>query len=172
MSHWITLGKAPRHRAEALKATEDILELLDQIERAGLRANVSVKLTQIGLALDEELCGKTWSKSLLVPREYKNFVRIDMEDTPYTEKTIQLYRQMREKGYNQTGLVIQSYLFDRTRISRELLAEADTNSDWSRVHIKSHPNWLSLKRRMWMPILICLAQKLIDAAFARWFAPG
>ena len=61
------LGESTTTREEAIRATNDILELLDQIDRAGVRANVSVKLTQVGLALDEELCSQNLERILIVP---------------------------------------------------------------------------------------------------------
>jgi proline dehydrogenase len=114
------LGESTGTREEAIRATNDILELLDQIDQAGVRANVSVKLTQVGLALDEELCSQNLERILARAGKYGNFIRIDMEDTPYTEQTIRLYRQMRAKGYQQTGLVIQAYLFRSRKDMREL----------------------------------------------------
>ena len=117
------LGEGTTTPEEAVRATEDILELLDQIDRADVRANVSVKLTQIGLALDEDLCAQNLERLLARSEQYKNFVRIDMEDTPYTDRTIRLYRQMRAKGYRNTGLVIQSYLFRSEKDVRELFPE-------------------------------------------------
>jgi len=117
------LGESTTTRGEAIRATEEILKLLDQIEHADVRANVSVKLTQIGLALDEDLCAKNLERILVRARQYDNFVRIDMEDTPYTDKTIYLYRQMRAKGYQNTGVVIQSCLFRSEKDLRELLSD-------------------------------------------------
>ncbi len=115
------LGENTTTRGEAIKAAKDILALLDEIDRAGVRANVSVKLTQIGLALDEELCAKNLEQILARALQYRNFVRIDMEDTPYTEKTLHMYRLMREKGYANTGAAIQSYLYRSEKDVRELL---------------------------------------------------
>jgi proline dehydrogenase len=117
------LGEATTTRADALKATEDILELLDQIELAKIRANISIKLTQIGLALDETLCSQNLEKILTRAGQDGNFVRVDMEDTPFTDRTIQMYRQMRAKGFDHTGLVIQSYLFRSEKDIQELLAD-------------------------------------------------
>ena len=114
------LGESTGTREEATRATNDILELLDQIDRAGIRANVSVKLTQVGLALDEELCNKNLESILARAGKYGNFIRIDMEETAYTEQTIKQYRQMRARGYQQTGLVIQAYLFRSEKDMGEL----------------------------------------------------
>jgi proline dehydrogenase len=117
------LGESTSTREEALHATQDILELLDQISSCEVIANVSVKLTQIGLALDENLCLQNLEQILARAKKHKNFVRIDMEDTPYTDKTIHLYREMRLRGYQNTGLVVQSYLYRTEKDVRELLAE-------------------------------------------------
>jgi proline dehydrogenase len=117
------LGESTTTSQEAVKATSDILELLDQINQNHLCANVSVKLTQIGLALDEALCEKNLEQILTRARQYQNFVRIDMEDTPYTDKTIGMYRRMRQKGFANTGTAIQSYLFRSEKDTRLLVGE-------------------------------------------------
>ncbi len=115
------LGESTSTRAEAVKAADDVIELLEQINTSGVRANVSVKLTQIGLALDESLCEKNLERILARAREYKNFVRIDMEDTPYTDQTLRMYRDMRGKGFQNTGVVVQSYLYRTEKDTRDLL---------------------------------------------------
>jgi len=115
------LGESTSTRAEAVKAADDVIELLEQINTSGVRANVSIKLTQIGLALDASLCEKNLERILARAREYKNFVRIDMEDTPYTDQTLCMYRDMRSKGFQNTGVVVQSYLYRTEKDTRELL---------------------------------------------------
>jgi proline dehydrogenase len=117
------LGESTSTREEAIRATEDIIKLLDQIHSTSVRANVSVKLTQIGLALDEILCSQNLEQILSKAKDYGNFIRIDMEDTPYTDITIQMYREMRRKGFKNTGLVVQSYLFRTEKDVRELIEE-------------------------------------------------
>lgn len=115
------LGESTSTLAEAVKAADDIIELLDQINTNGVRANVSVKLTQIGLALDERLCAQNLERILARAGEHKNFVRIDMEDTPYTDQTLRMYREMHGKGFQNTGVVVQSYLYRTEKDTRELL---------------------------------------------------
>jgi proline dehydrogenase len=115
------LGESTSTRAEAIKAADDIIKLLDQINSSGIRSNVSVKLTQIGLALDEDLCEQNLDRILVCAQECKNFVRIDMEDTPYTEQTIRIFQKMLGKGFQNTGVVIQSYLYRTEKDTRELL---------------------------------------------------
>jgi proline dehydrogenase len=115
------LGESTTTDSEAVHATDQILELLDLVNASDIVANVSVKLSQIGLALNEALCKSNLEKILARARQYKNFVRIDMEDSPFTEKTIQLYRYICGKGYDNTGVVIQSYLFRSTADVKTLL---------------------------------------------------
>ena len=82
------LGEHTSTTDEADKATEDILTILNDIDRAGVRANVSIKLTQIGMGLDEETCRQNLVRILELARQHNNFIRIDIEDTPYTDVTI------------------------------------------------------------------------------------
>jgi proline dehydrogenase len=117
------LGENTTKPEEASEATDEILNTLDEIKKTNLCANVSIKLTQIGLSLDERLCAENLEKILSRARGHDNFVRIDMEDTPYTDKTINLFYQMRKKGYKNTGLVLQSYLYRTEADARKLLGD-------------------------------------------------
>jgi proline dehydrogenase len=117
------LGESTSTGEEAVKAADDIIELLDKINASGVRANVSLKLTQIGLTLDESLCAQNLERILTRAAEQKNFVRIDIEDTPFTDRTFQLYRSMRKKGFENTGVAVQSYLYRSEKDTRELLKE-------------------------------------------------
>lgn len=119
------LGEHTSTFQEAAKSTEDILSLLDEIERAGVRSNVSIKLTQIGMGLDAEVCRQNLLRILERVKEYKNFIFIDMEDTPYTDLTIDIYRSVREMGFTekQIGMVVQSYLYRTEADTRKLLKE-------------------------------------------------
>jgi proline dehydrogenase len=159
------LGESTTTREDAIRATEDILELLDQIERAVARANVSVKLTQIGLALDEKLCTQNLERILTRAGQYRNFVRIDMEDTPYTDRNIQLYWQMRTKGYNHTGLVIQSYLFRSEKDIQELLPEG-TRIRLVKGAYNEPPELAFPKKADVDSNFDLLAQRLVEAACA------
>jgi proline dehydrogenase len=117
------LGESTTTREEAIRAADDVIELLEQIGCCNVRANVSIKLTQIGLALDESLCAQNVERILTCAKKEGNFVRIDMEDTPYTDQTIGLFRAMQRKGFEKTGLVVQSYLYRTEKDTRDLLAE-------------------------------------------------
>ena len=106
------LGEHTSDPEKAIRAAEDVMEALTAIEQAGVRTNVSIKLTQIGLALDENLCGDNLERILKHAQKYDNFVRIDMEDSPWIEKTLSLYRHMKDEcGCDNVGIVIQSYLY-------------------------------------------------------------
>jgi proline dehydrogenase len=117
------LGENTTNAAEAERATADILAMFDAIDQAGVRSNVSVKLTQIGLAVDRDLCAENLKKILNYAWQKNNFVRIDMEDSPWVDATLGLYYQMRAAGFDNTGVVIQAYLYrsekDLTQIIRQ-----------------------------------------------------
>ena len=115
------LGEHTSTAQEASEATTAIIRTLAAIKKSGLCANVSIKLTQIGLGLDENVCRQNLERILAKAKEYGNFVRIDMEDTPYTDLTIGLYRQMRRKGYQNAGIALQSYLYRTEADVRQLL---------------------------------------------------
>ncbi len=124
------LGEHTTNPNEARQSTEDILEALAAIAAAGVRANVSIKLTQIGLALDRGLCEGNLINILQRAQQLGNFVRIDMEDSPWVEATLGLYHKMRfEHGMENTGVVIQSYLFRSEGDVRHL------NQDCTRIRL-------------------------------------
>jgi len=118
------LGEHTNTPAEAQQATDDIFATLDRIgEDTSARANVSIKLTQIGLGLDENLCARNLERIIARARSNSTFIRIDIEDTPYTDKTINLYYQMRAKGYENMGMAVQSYLYRAEADTRRLLED-------------------------------------------------
>ena len=105
------LGEHTSNPEESRQATRDILKAIDAIEESDVRANVSIKLTQIGLQLDEKLCEENLREILTHAKERGNFVRVDMEDSPWTEKTLAMCRRMWGLGLTNTGMVIQAYLY-------------------------------------------------------------
>ena len=117
------LGEHTSTADAAQRATDDILLILDEIDKARVRANVSIKLTQIGMGLDEEICRQNLVRILEQVKKCNNFLRIDMEDTPYTDITISLYQSMLQRGFNtcQVGLVLQAYLYRTEADLRRLL---------------------------------------------------
>jgi proline dehydrogenase len=120
------LGENTNTPEDARQATEDIVAALDAIEKSGVRANVSIKLTQIGLALDPKLCGENLTWIVEHAAKLNNFVRVDMEDSPVTQITLDLMRQVRAKGLQNTGIVIQAYLYRSEKDIQELIKECCT----------------------------------------------
>jgi proline dehydrogenase len=105
------LGEAVRTSAEARAARDTYLTTLDRIQAVGAAANVSVKLTQMGLDLDPELCVEHLRALLQRAQAQGSFVRIDMEQSDYTERTLQLFKQRLHPVFGNTvGVVLQSYL--------------------------------------------------------------
>ena len=124
----VTLDHLGEHTStieEADRATGDILAVLNEIDKARVRANASIKLTQIGMGLDEEICRQNLTRILEQVQRHGNFVRIDMEDTPYTDMTLAMYYSMLLRGFNvqQVGLVVQSYLYRTEEDVRKLLEQ-------------------------------------------------
>jgi proline dehydrogenase len=106
------LGEHTSNPEIARQATQDIIEILNTIEREGVRANVSIKLTQIGLAVDEDLCVENLNRILNTAVKLNTFVRIDMEDSQWVEKTIKIFLASQDLcSCENVGIVIQSYLF-------------------------------------------------------------
>ena len=119
------LGEHISTADEAEKATDEILLVLNEIDKANVKSNVSIKLTQIGIGLDERICQQNLVQILTQVKKFNNFLRVDMEDTPYTDITISLYQSMLERGFDKRrlGLVLQAYLFRTEGDLRKLLGE-------------------------------------------------
>ncbi len=116
------LGESVTNVAEANQAADEIIHILEEIDRADVRSGVSIKLTQIGLALGEDVCEANLRRILRRARELNNFIRIDMEDSPYTEVTLRLFRKMLDEGFDDhVGIVIQAYLYRSEEDIRQLM---------------------------------------------------
>ncbi|MBI3153597.1 MAG: proline dehydrogenase family protein [Chloroflexi bacterium] len=119
------LGEHTNTPEEAQQATDDIFATLDALGAdSAARGNVSIKLTQIGLGLDESLCAQNLERILARAKQNNTFVRIDIEDTPYTDKTINIYYALREKGYENVGMAVQSYLYRAEADTRRMAQDA------------------------------------------------
>jgi proline dehydrogenase len=106
------LGESVHNEAEARAAGQAYVTMLDRIHERKLDANVSVKLTAMGLDVSEELCVSIMHKILQRARDYGSFVRIDMESSEYTQRTLDLFEQRLYPGYRENvGIVLQSYLY-------------------------------------------------------------
>jgi proline dehydrogenase len=115
------LGEHTSNAGEAKQASQDILAMIDAIEQSGVRSNVSIKLTQIGVAVDPRLCAENLLRILQHANERGIFVRLDMEDSPWVDITLEIYREMRvQHGLDNIGVVIQSYLYRSEADIRQL----------------------------------------------------
>jgi proline dehydrogenase len=105
------LGESVSSAEETRAARDDILGIIDGIAQSGIDGNVSVKLTQLGLDIGPDLCVENMRTILKRAREHDIFVRVDMESSEHTERTLRLfYDQLHPEFDGLTGVVIQSYL--------------------------------------------------------------
>jgi proline dehydrogenase len=103
------LGEGVKDKETADKAVQAYLDLLDAIPKAGINSHVSLKLTQMGVDIDTEYCYENMVKIIGKAKELNNFVRIDMEGSPHTQRTLDLFYRLRQK-FDNVGIVIQAYL--------------------------------------------------------------
>ena len=104
------LGEFIKSLSQVDESSETYMKVLDAIQEHNLDANISIKPTSFGLLLDEEYCQQALDKIMSKVMQQKNFLRIDMEDSPCTEKTIKLYSTFRETYGQHVGVVLQSYM--------------------------------------------------------------
>lgn len=106
------LGESVSNEQQARATRDSYLRILDSIKQAGLNANVSVKLTSLGLDIAEELCVSLMQEVLERARRYGTFVRVDMESSAYTDRTMRLFEERFYPSFReQVGIVLQSYLY-------------------------------------------------------------
>lgn len=104
------LGEFITDIRQSFPTRDAYIETLDEIKRSGVNANVSIKLTAFGLSLDFEQCYANVKALVQRAKENGSFVRIDMEDSPVTTKTIDVFRRLREEGFTNVGIVLQAYM--------------------------------------------------------------
>lgn len=116
------LGENVHTEADSTRAADAYVALLDKIALTGVQSNASLKLTQLGLDVSEEVCLRNMRRILSRAVASNNFIRIDMEGSPYTGKTLNVFRTLRAEFPN-VGIVIQSYLFRSAEDVAALAAE-------------------------------------------------
>jgi proline dehydrogenase len=104
------LGESISSENETRREVAEYLKILDQINETGIQSNVSVKLTQLGLDVSRELCYENAREIVRVASGYRNFVRIDMEDSTRTDATLEVFTRLRNE-FENVGIVIQAYLY-------------------------------------------------------------
>jgi len=148
------VGTHVRREAAARAGADAAIAALGRLHAERLEPNVSVKLTQLGLDLDLELCRALLRRVLDAARELGGFVRVDMEESAYTGRILSLYDEARRVHGDAVGIVLQSYL-RRNRADLETLVAAG-----ARIRL--------VKGGYWEPAEVVYRKKVeIDAAFLR-----
>jgi proline dehydrogenase len=120
------LGEDVAAEGEARAVAAEYVRILERIEAERLRANVALKLTNLGLRIDEELAFENVSTVVERAGELGNFVRLDMEYSAVVDATLRIYRRLREEGHENVGTVLQAYLY-RTPDDLEALLPLEPN---------------------------------------------
>jgi proline dehydrogenase len=115
------LGESTISKAEAESDVREYLHVLERIVATGVDSNISVKLTQLGLDIDEAHCLENTRRIVEAARARNNFVRIDMEDSSKTDATLRVFRTLFEQ-YGNTGIVLQAYLYRTEKDLDEVLS--------------------------------------------------
>ena len=148
------LGESVHDPAEATAVAEEYGRILERLHVEQLPVNVALKLTHLGLELDEELAYANVERVVQVAERLQSFVRIDMEQSSVVDATLRIYRRLREAGHDRVGTVLQSYLY-RTESDLESL-------------LPLQPNLRFVKGAYLEPPEIAYAAKQdVDAAYAR-----
>jgi proline dehydrogenase len=129
------LGEDVTNPDEARAIAGQYHDVLARIDEEGLDSNISIKLTGLGLELDEQLVRENLEAVVQDAAARGNFVRIDMEDSSTTDRTLQLYRALHGEGYDNLGVVLQAYLrrtpadipgLDNVRICKGIYVEPES----------------------------------------------
>jgi proline dehydrogenase len=117
------LGESVTVESEAVAARDLYLQMLDRLAAKGMQVNVSVKLTQMGLDIDEDLCAANMARILDKAKALGGFVRLDMESSAYTQHTLDFFRNRLYQPYAaHCGVVIQSMLRRSEQDIEDLIA--------------------------------------------------
>ncbi|HSD02146.1 MAG TPA: proline dehydrogenase family protein [Gaiellales bacterium] len=148
------LGEDVESRAETDHVLAEFRTVLDRIAERQVRANLAVKLTHLGLLIDEELAYGNIAALVDHAAERDNFVRIDMEHSGVVDATLRIYRRLRDAGHDNVGCVLQAYLYRTPEDLDRLLPVA--------------PNLRLVKGAYLEPPAIAYPKKAdVDAAYAR-----
>jgi len=115
------LGENVIRKEDAEEAVAMYLQILETIEKTGIQANISMKLTELGLDFKGTFCAEKLELILKRASLGNHFIRIDMEGSPYTEKTLTLFRQV-YSHYKNVGVVVQAYLYRSEKDTEDLIS--------------------------------------------------
>ena len=114
------LGESISKESETRDEVREYQQLIQAISDHSLNSNVSVKLTQLGLDISNELCYENTRAIVEAAARQNNFVRIDMEDSPKTDATFDIFRRLRSE-FDNVGIVVQAYLYRTEKDIEDLL---------------------------------------------------
>ena len=114
------LGENVTRTDEAERVTRDYLDVLDRVQASGLRAQISVKPTHLGLDVDRDLCGRNLQRLIDRAEARDNLVWLDMESSPYVDATLDLFRRARSNS-RRVGIALQAYLYRTEQDIEDLL---------------------------------------------------
>jgi proline dehydrogenase len=117
------LGESVENPDQAQQAADDYIAILERLDREGVRSGISIKPTQIGLAIDRDLCRDNLRRIAEAARRHGRFVRIDMEASQYVQATLEVSYELFDE-FSNLGVVIQSYLRRSEEDTRQLAARA------------------------------------------------
>jgi proline dehydrogenase len=148
------LGEGVRDDGQAAGVVAAYEDAIARLAAERLRANVALKLTHLGLELEEELAYANVKRLVEAAASVDSFIRIDMEQSAFLEATLRIYRRLREDGLDRVGTVLQSYLYRSERDLEDLLV--------------LHPNLRIVKGAYLEPPEIAYPKKAdVDAAYER-----
>ncbi|HEY6017121.1 MAG TPA: proline dehydrogenase family protein [Gaiellaceae bacterium] len=148
------LGEGVRDEAEAAAVVAAYEAVLDRIAAERLNVNLALKLTHLGLEIEEELARANLERVVARAASHGNFVRIDMEQSAFVDATLRIYRALRGAGHENVGTVLQAYLYRSEDDLRSLL--------------DLRPNLRIVKGAYLEPAAVAYPQKLdVDAAYER-----
>lgn len=116
------LGESVGTAEEAEAATREYVAMLTTIVEAGIGRNISLKLTQLGLDVSADTARGNLRRILVPARLHEFFVRIDMENSPYTDATLAIFERLWDEGFNNIGVVLQSAVFRTSGDLRRVVA--------------------------------------------------
>ncbi len=156
------LGENVTEAAATKLATDNYIAALEAIAENDLKANISIKLTQLGLDIDENLCYQNISRVLQRACDLGGtFVRIDMEGSDYTERTLEMLYRLREDGFSNVGTVIQAYLY-RSESDLEKLNERRIRVRLCKGAYREEPKIAFPVKKNLNDNYVLLAEKLLD----------
>ncbi|MBI1875168.1 MAG: proline dehydrogenase family protein [Acidobacteria bacterium] len=117
-----SLGESVQSLAQADAATRDYLQIIQKVVDAGIGRNLSIKLSQLGLDIDRASCTDNLRRILDLAERHQFFVRVDMEGSPHTAVTLDIFETLWRQGYRHMGVVLQSCLIRSQQDMRRMTA--------------------------------------------------